>query len=144
MLSSFLMADQFKPEERSAIMRRVRSINTGPELKVCQIVRRLGLRFRRHCENLPGKPDLVLARRKEVVFVHGCYWHQHTCDAAKRPATNRRYWNRKLDRNVARDKRNMRLLRKQGWRVLTVWECELRKPERLQRRLSRFFDSGAA
>jgi len=138
------MVDQFSAEERSSIMRQVRSVNTGPEVQVRRMVHRLGFRFRLHCQNLPGKPDLVLARRKQVVFVHGCYWHQHYCAAAKRPATNQRYWNRKLDANVDRDKRNLRLLKKQGWRVLTVWECELKKPERLQRRLSRFFNSGAA
>jgi DNA mismatch endonuclease (patch repair protein) len=138
------MADQFSTEERSAIMRRVRSVNTVPELRVRQMVHRLGFRFRLHRQALPGKPDIVLAGRKKVVFVHGCYWHQHSCDGAKRPATNRRYWNRKLDKNVERDKKNVRLLRQQGWRVLTVWECELRKPERLQRRLLQFLNLGAA
>lgn len=137
------MADQFSTEERSAIMRRVRSVDTAPELRVRQIVHGLGFRFRLHSQGLPGTPDLVLAGRKKVVFVHGCYWHQHSCDGAKRPATNRRYWNRKLDKNIERDKKNLRLLRRQGWRVLTVWECELRKPERLQRRLLRFLNLGA-
>jgi len=138
------MADQFSTEERSAIMRRVRSVDTDPELRVRQMVHRLGFRFRLHCQNLPGKPDIVLAGPKKVVFVHGCYWHQHSCDGAKRPVTNRRYWNRKLDKNVERDKKNLRLLRRQGWRVLTVWECELRKPERVERRLLRFLNLGAA
>lgn len=138
------MADQFSTEERSAIMRRVRSVDTAPELRVRQIVHGLGFRFRLHSHGLPGTPDLVLAGRKKVVFVHGCYWHQHSCDGAKRPATNRRYWNRKLDKNIERDKKNLCLLRRQGWRVLTVWECELRKPERLQRRLLRFLNLGAA
>jgi DNA mismatch endonuclease (patch repair protein) len=137
------MADQFSSEERSAIMRRVRSVDTKPELQVRRMVHRLGFRFRLHAQSLPGKPDLVFRRRKQAVFVHGCYWHQHKCDAAKRPATNRRYWNRKLDKNVQRDKRNLYLLRRQGWRVLTVWECELRNTERLERRLFRFLNSGA-
>lgn len=138
------MADQFTSEQRSAVMRRVRSVNTCPELLVQQVVHRLGFRFGLHAQNLPGKPDLILKRQKKVVFVHGCYWHQHKCDAAKRPATNQRYWNRKLDNNVQRDKRNIYLLRRQGWRVLTVWECELRNTERVERRLFRFLNSGAA
>jgi DNA mismatch endonuclease, patch repair protein len=138
------MADQFSTEERSAIMRRVRSVDTAPELQVRKIVHRLGFRFRLHSPALAGKPDLVLAGRKKVIFVHGCYWHQHSCGGAKRPTTNRSYWNRKLDRNVERDKKNLRLLRRQGWRVLIVWECELKNPERLQHRLLRFFNLGAA
>ena len=137
------MADQFTSEQRSAIMRRVPSANTRPEIRVRKIVHRLGFRFRLHAQNLPGKPDLVFRRRKQAVFVHGCYWHQHKCDAAKRPATNRRYWNNKLDNNVQRDKKNLYLLRRQGWRVLTVWECELKNTERLERRLFRFLNSGA-
>jgi DNA mismatch endonuclease, patch repair protein len=138
------MADQFSTKERSEIMRRVRSVDTDPELRVRQMVHQLGFRFSLHRGDLPGSPDLVLARRKKVVFVHGCYWHQHSCDGSKRPATNRLYWNRKLDKNIERDKKNLRLLRRQGWRVLTVWECELRKPERLERRLLRFLKLGAA
>jgi len=138
------MADQFSTEERSAVMRRVRSFDTGPEVRVRQMVHHFGFRFRLHCKDLPGRPDIVLAGRRQIVFVHGCYWHQHSCEGSKRPATNRRYWNRKLDKNVQRDKENLRLLRRQGWRVLTVWECELRKPERLERRLLRFLNLGAA
>src|SRR5437763_9392237 len=107
------MADQFSTEQRSAIMRRVHSINTAPEIRVRQIIHRLGFRFRIHRKNLPGKPDLVFVKRKKAVFVHGCYWHQHSCEAAQRPATNRRYWNRKLDRNIERDKKNLSLLKQQ-------------------------------
>jgi DNA mismatch endonuclease (patch repair protein) len=138
------MTDQFTTEERSAIMRRVRSVDTDPELRVRRMVHQLGFRFRLHRKDLPGRPDLVLAGLKQIVFVHGCYWHQHSCDGAKRPATNRRYWNSKLDKNVERDKKNLRLLRRLGWRVMTVWECELRNPERLERRLLRFLNLGAA
>ena len=138
------MADQFSTKERSEIMRRVHSVNTYPELRVRQMIHRLGFRFSLHRRDLPGKPDIVLTRLKKVVFVHGCYWHQHDCDGSKRPATNRLYWNRKLDKNIERDKKNLRLLRCQGWRVLTVWECDLRKPKRLERRLLRFLKLGAA
>src|SRR5258708_4206883 len=138
------MPEKFSREQRSAIMRRVRSADTGPELRVRRMIHHLGLRFRLHDKTLPGKPDLVFAGRMQVIFVHGCYWHQHSCAESKRPATNKRYWNKKLDRNVERDKMNLRLLRGQGWKVLTVWECELRKPARLERRLLRFFGFGAA
>ena len=138
------MGDQFSVAERSAIMRRVRSVDTEPELRIRKMVHQLGFRFRLHGKALPGKPDLVITRRKQAVFVHGCYWHQHHCYASKRPRTNRRYWNRKLDRNIERDKENLRLLKQQGWRVLIIWECELRKPGQLQRRLLRFLLSGAA
>lgn len=129
----------FTSEERSAIMRRVRSSDTAPELRVRRMVHKLGLRFRLHDKKLPGKPDLVFATRRQAIFVHGCYWHQHRCEAAKRPATNRRYWNRKLDGNVQRDRKNLRILKRQGWNVLTIWECELRRAEKLQKRVMRFF-----
>jgi len=124
-------------------MRRVRSTGTKPELQVRRMMRQLGFRFRLNCKHLPGRPDLVLGRRKQAVFVHGCYWHQHSCEASKRPATHRGYWSRKLDRNIERDKKNRRLLRQQGWRVITVWECELKKPERVKQRLSKFFEAAA-
>lgn len=138
------MADQFTTAERSAIMRQVRSVETAPEIRVREMIRRLGLRFRLHDKRLPGTPDFVFPRRKQVVFVHGCYWHQHKCERSKRPASNRKYWNLKLDRNMQRDKKNLRLLRREGWRTLTIWECQLREPERVQRRVLRFLDSRAA
>lgn len=138
------MPEKFSREQRSAIMRRVRSTSTRPELCVRRMVHRLGLRFRLHRKALPGTPDLVFPYRKKVLFVHGCYWHQHGCKASKRPASNRSYWNRKLDGNVERDRKTLRLLRKQGWSALIVWECQLRDPQRLQRRLERFFGLGEA
>lgn len=138
------MAEKISREQRSATMRRVHSTDTTPEMTVRQMAHRLGLRFRLHSKKLPGKPDLVFAGRKKVILVHGCYWHQHRCKRAKRPASNRRYWNRKLDGNMARDKQNLRLLRQQGWNVLIVWECQLHHPEKVQHRLIRFFSSGAA
>lgn len=125
-------------------MRRVHSTDTDPELLVRRIVHDLGYRFSLHGKSLPGTPDLVFAHRKQAIFVHGCYWHQHSCARSKRPSTNQRYWNRKLDRNIERDKRNLRLLKKQGWRPLVVWECQLRHLKRVQRRLLRFLRSGAA
>lgn len=138
------MTDVFSPAKRSAVMRKVHSVDTNLEITVRRMVHRLGFRYGLHRKDLPGKPDLVFSSRNKIIFIHGCYWHQHHCEAGKRPASNKQYWNLKLDRNVKRDKRNVRVLRKQGWSVLTVWECETRDPERLRQRLLRFLKLGAA
>lgn len=124
--------------KRSEIMRAVKSKDTKPEMIVRRLVHALGYRYRLHRPDLPGKPDLTFAGRRAVIFVHGCFWHQHTCKRGDRqPATNVAYWRRKLARNVARDKANARHLRRLGWRVLTVWECQIGHPE-LPGRIARF------
>lgn len=110
---------------RSRVMARVKGRDTGPELYVRSQVWRQGFRFRLHVRRLPGKPDLTLPRYKLVVFVHGCFWHQHGCARSRRPVSNQEYWDRKLDGNIARDAKNARLLRAMGWTVATVWECRL-------------------
>jgi DNA mismatch endonuclease, patch repair protein len=131
--------DTFTPAERSAVMRRVAGKNTGPEMAVRSMVHRLGFRFALHRRDLPGNPDLAFPCRGSVIFVHGCFWHGHACRAGRnRPSSHQAYWIPKLDRNKARDIANRRRLRSLGWRVLTVWECELKNPERLRRRLARF------
>ena len=132
------MTDVFTVEQRSAIMRRVRSTDTAPELRVRRLAHLLGFRYRLHVKTLPGAPDLVFAKRKRVVFVHGCYWHQHGCPASIRPASHQAYWNAKLDRNMIRDEKNVHLLLDQGWRVLVVWECEARQEEALKEKLGQF------
>lgn len=110
---------------RSAIMRAVKSKDTGPELMVRRAVHALGMRFRLHRKDLPGCPDLVLPRHRTVIFVHGCFWHGHSCKrGARMPATNADYWREKIQRNEARDEDNARRLREAGWDVITVWECE--------------------
>ena len=120
------------------MMAQVKSADTAPEIKVRRLVHRLGYRFRLHRRDLPGTPDLVLPRHRAVIFVHGCFWHQHRCRRGdRRPQANRGYWVAKLERNVRRDARNRRELRRLGWRVLTVWECEVGKPQ-LKRRIRRF------
>lgn len=120
------MPDTFTPEERSRIMAKVQSENTSVELKVRSFLHRLGYRYRLHAKHLPGKPDIVFPRSHKVIFVHGCFWHQHeSCVRAKRPTSNTDYWNKKLDRNIVRDRANMVALREQGWDVLVVWECEV-------------------
>lgn len=113
--------------QRSRIMRAVGSKNTGPELKVRRLVHALGYRFRLHRKDLPGSPDLVFPGRKAVIFVHGCFWHGHNCPrGAREPKTNVSYWRAKIQRNVSRDLQTLEKLSDQGWRSLTIWECELR------------------
>ena len=120
------MTDRYSRQKRGAIMARVRAANTRPELAVRQLVHRLGYRFRLHRRDLPGTPDLVLPKYRAVVFVHGCFWHQHDCPRGRRqPASNQAYWTPKLARNVARDATAQRALHQLGWRVLTIWECEV-------------------
>ena len=131
--------DTFSKAERSAIMRRVRGKDTRPEMAVRRMVHRLGFRYRLHRGDLPGKPDLAFPGRRKVIFVHGCYWHGHSCRAGRnRPSSNTKYWIAKLDRNKARDAANRRRLRRLGWGVLAVWECELKNAGRLSARLARF------
>src|SRR5437016_973882 len=120
-------------------MARVQTKHTKPEIAVRRHVHGMGLRYRLHSAQLPGKPDLVLVRHKKAIFVHGCFWHGHKgCARAGRPSTNKNFWRIKLDSNLARDIRNRRALRKLGWKVLTVWECETRNELALNKKLHRF------
>jgi len=133
------MSDVFSKEKRSWIMSRVKGRDTKPEILVRSFVHRMGFRFRLHGRDLPGNPDIVLPRHGKVIFVHGCFWHGHRrCMRSKRPTTHKKFWNRKLDQNIERDERFRRMLRRMGWRVLVVWECETRKQEKLLRKLERF------
>jgi DNA mismatch endonuclease, patch repair protein len=134
------MADTFTVAERSRIMAAVKSRGTTPELIVHRLVRSLRYRPRLHDASLPGAPDLVFRRRKLAIFVHGCFWHRHTCGRCRIPVANRAYWLAKIDRNAARDRRVQRALRRLGYRVLVVWECQTTaaRRERLRRLLLRF------
>jgi len=126
-------------------MRRVRSVDTQPEIEVRSLLHRLGFRFRLHRKDLPGKPDIVLPKHRAVVFVHGCFWHRHRgCKRASTPATRRDYWLPKFERNVARDRKNRRDLRRLGWNVVVVWECEIAALDRLARRLRKALAPRAA
>jgi len=127
--------------DRSANMRAIRSKSMKPEIAVRSMVHRLGFRFRLHRADLPGKPDIVLGPQRKVILVNGCFWHSHDCRTAHTPRTNQDYWVPKLARNVQRDRENNRALRRLGFRVLTVWECEVKDLDRLQGRLSRFLHS---
>src|SRR5438067_7398142 len=118
------MADVHTKEQRSRNMAAIRGRDTKPEMIVRRIVHRLGYRFRLHRRDLPGRPDVVLPRHRSVIFVHGCFWHQHSCRYGRVvPATRAEFWKTKRDENMARDIRNIKALRKMGWRVLVVWEC---------------------
>jgi len=126
---------------RSQIMARVHSEDTEPEMVVRRLVHLMGFRFRLHRRDLPGTPDLVFPRLRKVIFVHGCFWHQHRCKRGNRtPSTRRNYWVPKLHRNVARDRMVRARLRRLGWDTLVVWECQTKPPKRdaLQERLDRF------
>jgi len=136
------VADHVDPRKRSLIMAAVHSKNTGPELAVRKIVHSLGYRYRLHVDTLPGKPDLVFRSRRKVVFVHGCFWHRHRhCRYASSPTTRKKFWEAKFAANVARDRRTLRSLKRMGWRAMTVWQCELKKSERLIRRLNEFLSN---
>jgi DNA mismatch endonuclease, patch repair protein len=132
------MPDVFTPDQRSAVMRAVKSANTTPELAARRAAHALGLRFRLGHKDLPGKPDLVLPARRTALFVHGCFWHGHDCPrGARMPATNREYWQAKIGRNMARDKAAKTALKKLGWKHAVVWECETKDPEKLGRIIAR-------
>lgn len=120
------MTDVYSQEKRSQVMRRVRAKNTGPEMRVRSALHRSGYRFRLHKGDLPGKPDIVLPRYHTVIFVNGCFWHQHPgCRKATIPQNNRRFWKKKLTRTVERDEQNRAALRDLGWNIITIWECEM-------------------
>ena len=122
------MADVVNRETRSRVMSAVRSKNTKLELDVRRRLYAQGFRYRLHRKGLPGTPDMVFAKYRAVVFVHGCFWHYHRCHLSKLPGTRQSWWKQKLEANKARDAKVVSELQKLGWRVMTVWECSIRKP----------------
>ncbi|MFZ5669600.1 MAG: very short patch repair endonuclease [Pseudomonadota bacterium] len=132
------MTDVFDPAKRSAVMRRVKGRDTGPEMTVRRLLTALGARYRLHRKDLPGRPDIVLPGRRLAIFVHGCFWHGHDCArGARTPRQNRDYWLGKIARNRARDAASAEALAAAGWRIETIWECEMRDEPALKDRLSR-------
>lgn len=126
------MTDNVAPAVRSRMMRSIRAIDTAPERMVRRYLHAVGLRFRLHDRSLPGRPDLVLARRKIAIFVHGCFWHQHMgCPFATTPSTRPEFWQAKFASNRARDLAVTERLTALGWQVLTIWECEAREEMKL-------------
>jgi len=132
------MADIYDQAKRSEIMSCVKHARTAPEEKVASLLKKLGIKYRRNVKSLPGQPDFVIKSARTVIFVHGCFWHAHSnCKLARRPRTNKAFWIRKAIDNKRRDQRKNRLLRKQGWHILTIWQCSLRQPEKVSRRLEK-------
>lgn len=132
------MADRISAQARSENMRRICSRDTKPELRVRQLVFGLGYRYRLHSKTLPGHPDLVFPSRRKVLFVHGCFWHQHDCKSSHIPKSNRTYWIPKLNRNRARDRKNLQMLQAMGWKALTIWECEIGDAAVIKKRVKSF------
>jgi DNA mismatch endonuclease (patch repair protein) len=134
--------DSLSKKRRSEIMSRIRSKHSVPELKVRSLIHRQGYRFRLHSKTLPGKPDLVFVGRKKIIFVHGCFWHSHSgCPKGRPPKSNLEFWLKKLEANKRRDAQARRKLRSQGWRVLTVWQCQLKHADSLMNRIVAFLET---
>lgn len=131
--------DRISKEHRSWNMSRIQSRDTKPEKTVRSILHGLGYRFRLHRKDLPGKPDIVLARYNSVIFVHGCFWHRHKdCKNASIPKTKKTFWEEKFKANIERDIKVKNELKSNGWRVLVVWECELTDIESVEKELGKF------
>lgn len=139
---STAMVDVFSPSKRSAIMSRIRARDTGPERVVRSLIHKHGYRFRLHCPDLPGTPDIVLPRHRKIIFVHGCFWHGHKgCRRGRLPKSNAGFWHAKITGNVKRDGRALRQLRRLGWQVLVVWECWLQDNAQLNAHVLRFLNT---
>lgn len=130
--------DRISEQRRSWNMSQIRNRDTRPERQVRSMLHQMGYRFRLQAKDLPGRPDVVLPKYRTVVLVHGCFWHRHEgCRFAYAPKSRVEFWRAKFRQNVRRDLEVCRLLEQDGWRVVTVWECELRTPDRLRERLNR-------
>lgn len=137
------MTDVCTVERRSQIMSHIRSKDTGPEMVVRRLVFGMGYRYRLHVAKLPGKPDIVMAGRRKVIDVRGCFWHGHLgCQDGRIPKSRVEYWAEKIGKNAERDARNLEWLQREGWKVLVVWECELKDVETLRERLRAFIEEG--
>lgn len=126
-------------------MALVKGSDTKPEMVVRRLLHGMGYRYRLHRKDLPGRPDIVFGKRRKVIFVHGCFWHRHddpTCRLARLPKSRLEFWEPKLTANARRDARHQQALRKAGWKILVVWECELRHSEHLENKLRDFLDGG--
>ena len=134
--------DVFTREKRSRIMSKVKGKDTKPELLVRSLLHKMGYRFRLHRRDLPGNPDIVLPKHKKVIFIHGCFWHGHkVCPRAKRPSSNKMFWEEKLNKNIKRDKRNISGLKEMGWDPLIIWTCEIKDHANLRIKLLNFLEN---
>ena len=128
--------DNLTPGQRSRNMAAIGSKDTKPEIQFRSLLHRMGYRFRLHRKDLPGKPDVVLPKHRCVIFVHGCFWHRHSgCKDSTTPKSNTEFWTEKFRKNVARDRKNLLRLKEEGWKVIVVWQCELKDVSKLQNRL---------
>lgn len=135
------MADIVDPQTRSRIMSGIRGKNTKPEMLVRRLLHSMGYRYRLHARELPGKPDIVFRRQRIAIFVHGCFWHQHSgCRLSRMPKSRVCFWQPKLEANKLRDQNNHIVLENNGWRVLTVWECQLADIADVKETLVRFIE----
>lgn len=121
------MADKLSKDKRSWNMSRIKGKDTSIEMQVRKRLFKDGFRYRKNVKDLPGKPDIVLPKYRTVIFIHGCYWHRHTCKEFHIPKTNTQFWEEKFQRNVANDQRHYSELEQLGWRIIVVWECEIEK-----------------
>jgi DNA mismatch endonuclease (patch repair protein) len=134
--------DTLTPIERSERMRRVKGRDTKPERRLRALVWRLGYHYRKHRRDIPGNPDLAFVGRKRAIFLHGCFWHRHDCPSGRRaPKSRVAFWTKKFQQNVARDTVVAKALKRAGWKSLVIWECEIRKPELIERKIRRFLDA---
>jgi len=137
--STIEMADVLTPEQRRRCMSNIRGKNTRPELVVRALLIGWGRSYRIHASDLPGNPDIVFRAQQKAILIHGCFWHRHTCALGQPvPATRTEFWKKKLTGNRERDRRNVRALRRLGWQVLIIWECQTREPSLLALRISKF------
>lgn len=135
------MVDYLTPEDRSVLMSKIRGKDTRPEMAVRRVVYSLGYRYRLHCRDLPGTPDIVLRRLRKIIFVHGCFWHRHErCPQAYTPKSRQAFWRRKFRGTKLRDRRHLIQLKKDGWDVLIIWECELHSIKSTSRKIKGFLN----
>lgn len=140
------MVDSLSIKQRSERMARIRAKDTAPEMRVRRLAHAMGYRYRLHRRDLPGCPDLVFPSRRKVIFVHGCFWHRHgkNCPLTRWPKSKMDFWRPKLEANRKRDRRNLKDLAALGWRVLVIWECEIRDGGKLAMTIKEFLDDGAS
>ncbi|WP_352996566.1 very short patch repair endonuclease [Mesorhizobium sp. M1273] len=138
------MTDPLSPERRGALMARVKQRNTKPEMTIRQLLHSRGWRYRIHVKNLPGTPDIVFPRRKVAIFVHGCFWHGHSCKLGSLPKTRSEFWSQKIVGNRQRDDRKRDELQQSGWQVLIVWQCELADQSSMLQRIESFLSNAAS
>lgn len=136
------MTDVYTKKKRSAVMAKIKGKNTNTEIIVRKILKKMGYSFHTNVSDLPGSPDIVFPKRRKIIFIHGCFWHQHLrCKASDRPRTNVAFWEQKLDRNIKRDRIVRQQLKKMGWKALILWGCQIRRENILRNRIRNFIIS---